>query len=201
VETLCPPSQPQGPLTAENHIVNAQGEFLIKFPPFPQAPQGVEIMPFKRFKERGIRVDPGPDDAEVDALGIPTVPMKTHHKTDVCKSNIKRKRKSDDKEERKRQGLPPKKLTWYEEWEETEAIRFSYGFDPCVFRLLHKSHNICSDIAAALATRPALNVYKLRQMISPLGVSGLHISCRRRVPSSFGKRFVLLLLCYLRILY
>jgi hypothetical protein len=36
-------------------------------------------MPFKEFAEHDIRVEAGRDDAEVDALGISTIPMDTNH--------------------------------------------------------------------------------------------------------------------------
>ncbi|KAF9562454.1 hypothetical protein CPC08DRAFT_817118 [Agrocybe pediades] len=111
-------------------VKKPKGDFLLTFPPFPPPPEGVKILPFKEFKERGIRVDPGPDDEEVDGLGTPTVPMIIRHNTDVCKSNTSRKRKAAEQLARKRDGLPFKKLPWYEEWEETEVIRFAIGFNP-----------------------------------------------------------------------
>ncbi|KDR84221.1 hypothetical protein GALMADRAFT_236903 [Galerina marginata CBS 339.88] len=116
--------------TSDTNSVNPVDGPLIRFPPFPQPPDGVQIMSFKQFKERGIRVEPGPDDAEVDALGIPTIPLRVHHGTDECKTNTKRKRTQEENKTRKKGGLGAKKLVWWEQWEDTEAIRFSIGFNP-----------------------------------------------------------------------
>lgn len=87
-------------------------------------------MPFKDFKEQGIAIQPGPNDAEVDMLGIPTIPIKAQHSTDVCKTNTKRKRRAEEKKSRKKGGPGTKNVPWFEEWEEAEAARFSTGFNP-----------------------------------------------------------------------
>ncbi len=50
----------------------------MRFPPFPQPPEGIEIVTFKDYKEVGILKET-PDRVERDALGIPTVAMKTVH--------------------------------------------------------------------------------------------------------------------------
>ncbi|KAF8212335.1 hypothetical protein K438DRAFT_1806372 [Mycena galopus ATCC 62051] len=49
------------------------------FPPFPSAPQGVKIIPFKDFTEYGARVV-GADGVERDGLGIPTIALKNKKK-------------------------------------------------------------------------------------------------------------------------
>ncbi|KAF9000259.1 hypothetical protein BDQ17DRAFT_684326 [Cyathus striatus] len=79
--------------------VNLNPDFLIRFPPFPTVPPGVTIIPFKDWKQRGIRVDPWPagsegidSETETDTLGIPTVPMKKRHPTDEPKSHQRKKR-------------------------------------------------------------------------------------------------------------
>ncbi|KAG9317873.1 hypothetical protein JVU11DRAFT_2101 [Chiua virens] len=101
-----------------------------KFPPFPEPPPGVTIMPFKDFKARGIQLfsesRKGDDvadeeDAELDALGIPTVELRVKHSTDECKSSSRKKRKK--KKTTVVEAVPVKKLQWYEEWEEGEDLR------------------------------------------------------------------------------
>ncbi|KAF8914406.1 hypothetical protein CPB84DRAFT_1759175 [Gymnopilus junonius] len=131
VETLLPQPvlDPVTPATAVNSINPVDGPFL-RFPPFPLPPPEVTIMPFKDFKERGIAMEPGPDDAEVDTLGIPTIPLLHPHTTDVCKTNTKRKRKAEENKARKKGGAGSKNIPWYEEWEEAEVARFSTGFNP-----------------------------------------------------------------------
>ncbi|PPQ92790.1 hypothetical protein CVT25_003901 [Psilocybe cyanescens] len=115
--------------TAATNLVNPVDGPIIRFPPFPQAPEGVQIMPFKDFEEGGICMDPGPNDAEVDTFGVPTVPLRPQHSTDVCKTNTKRKRRAEEMQARKKGGLGAKKLLWWEEWQEREVARVSVGFD------------------------------------------------------------------------
>ncbi len=62
-------------------------DFQLRFPPFPQAPEGVEIVPFKDYKEVGILKET-PDRVERDALQVPTVAIKPHS-TDWCKTNAR----------------------------------------------------------------------------------------------------------------
>ncbi|KAG8219055.1 hypothetical protein J3R82DRAFT_4811 [Butyriboletus roseoflavus] len=118
--------------TASNTIPTLeQDPPLLKFPPFPEPPPGVTIMPFKNFKPRGIQLFSEPkkggndaaeeEDAELDALGIPTVELRVKHTTDVCKSNSRKKRKK--KKATGIDAVPVKKSPWYEEWEEGEDLR------------------------------------------------------------------------------
>lgn len=117
------------PSTA-NLVAPVDGPFLT-FPPFPNAPEGVTIMPFKGFKEGGICIEPGADDAEVDTFGIPTVPVKTRHSTDECKTNSKRKKIAEDAKGRKGKGKQSiSARLWWDQWEDAEAIRFCTGLDP-----------------------------------------------------------------------
>ncbi|KAL4081360.1 hypothetical protein V8B97DRAFT_13831 [Scleroderma yunnanense] len=106
-----------------------------RFPPFPNPPEGVTIMPFKDFKPRGIqlfaqlkRSDNGDedDDVELDGLGIPTLELRVKHTTDECKSNKRKKRKKKHTDSAT-PGAPAKKLPWYEEWEEGEDLRVIKG--------------------------------------------------------------------------
>ncbi|KAI6040415.1 hypothetical protein EDC04DRAFT_2894151 [Pisolithus marmoratus] len=107
---------------------------FFKFPPFPQPPEGANIMPFQEFKPRGIQLfaqmrksgdedgDDDDEDVEVDGLGIPTVELRVKHASDECKSN-KRKKRKKKKNTDAPSGVPAKKLPWYEEWEEGEDLR------------------------------------------------------------------------------
>lgn len=118
--------------TASNAIETlVQDPPFIKFPPFPEPPPGVTIMPFKDFKPRGIQLFSEPkkcghdaadeEDAELDALGIPTVELRVKHATDECKSSSRKRRKK--KKAAVIEAVPVKKLPWYEEWEEGEDLR------------------------------------------------------------------------------
>ncbi len=100
---------------------------LFTFPPFPQPPQGVHIVPFKDFIERGISTIPGPDEEEVDSIGVPTVVMKVAHSTDVRKTNTKRKRQPD---KQARGNTAQKARRWWEVWADTEMIRVTKSVDP-----------------------------------------------------------------------
>jgi hypothetical protein len=79
------------------------------------------------FNERGISTNPGPDEVEVDTIGIPTVVMRVAHSTDVRKTNTKRKRQSENKA---RDKPKPRQPQWWEVWEGTEAIKFTKSIDP-----------------------------------------------------------------------
>ncbi|KAH7887308.1 hypothetical protein F5I97DRAFT_816422 [Phlebopus sp. FC_14] len=129
---------PVGPTTASTNTIPAyaQEQPLLTFPPFPAPPEGVSIMPFKDFKPRGIqlfsasmKVDGAADednDAELDALGIPTVELRVKHSTDVCKSSARKKRKKK-KAAAAANSAPVKRPPWYEEWEEGENLRVTKG--------------------------------------------------------------------------
>ena len=117
---------------------------FIKFPPFPEPPSGVTIMSFKDFKPRGIQLFSEPkkgkdgsgdeDDAELDALGIPTVELRIKHTTDECKSNPRKKRKKKKAAAAAvAEAVPVKRPHWYEEWEEGEDLRvLRVRHDACV---------------------------------------------------------------------
>ncbi|KAK0230167.1 hypothetical protein IW262DRAFT_1306087 [Armillaria fumosa] len=83
------------------------------FPPFPQPPEGLEIIPFKDYKEVGI-LKKTPDRVERDALGIPTIAMKTVHVTDRCKTNAQ----SDGKDGKKSCSRASRE--WWHDWEKME---------------------------------------------------------------------------------
>ena len=117
------------PLPSSVNLVTpvAVDEPFLTFPPFPKDPEGVTIMPFKDFKEGGICIEGGPDEAEVDTFGIPTVPLRTRHNTDQCKTKTKRKVGEDGKGKRNRKGKIIEQRLWWEQWEDAEAIRFCTG--------------------------------------------------------------------------
>lgn len=138
--------------------VNSTDGPSIKFPPFPTQPsagEGESIIPFKQFKERGIRIfsDTG---VEMDSLGIPTVELAVRHDLDVCKTETRRKLK-DGKDvlegKRGKNATPvvePVKLNpmekakdrkiqryllfankeWYDQWSEGEHLRGLKTYDP-----------------------------------------------------------------------
>jgi hypothetical protein len=118
------------PLPSTADLVNPVDGSFITFPPFPKSPEGVTIMPFKEFKEGGICIEPGADEAEIDTLGIPTVPIRTRHSTDQCKTNSKRKMTEDAKGKKGKKGKLIEQRLWWEQWEDAEAIRFCTGFNP-----------------------------------------------------------------------
>jgi hypothetical protein len=86
-----------------------------RFPPFPPAPEGVKIVPFKAFTEYGTRVV-GPDEVERDGLGIPTIALP-------------KKKEKNDKTVVVKNG-PSVRKDWWEDWKTTGPLRGSY--DPYV---------------------------------------------------------------------
>ena len=125
------PDPPQFiPLPSTANLVSPVDGTYITFPPFPKSAEGVTVMPFKAFKERGICIEPGADDAEIDALGIPTVPIRTRHSTDQCKSKSKRKMVQESNGKKGKKSKIIEQRLWWEQWEDAEAIRFCTGFNP-----------------------------------------------------------------------
>jgi hypothetical protein len=132
-------NQSQSPATAMS--AKNTPEFLIRFPPFPEVPDGVEIISFKDYKEKGIRVQPGGEDnqTEVDACGVPTAALSSIHSTDWCKTETKRAKFNTNNGGRKRKkrktggGISggPTLLDWPDYWEEREAAyRIQNSYDP-----------------------------------------------------------------------
>ena len=111
---------------------------LLRFPPFPVAPDGVKIVPFKDYKESGIQMftSVGEEEVETDGRGLPTVPLRVKHDTDVCKSNAKRKREKKNyaREATSNSARPARKFDWWEQWEEAEDLRV-FNYDPYVLFL------------------------------------------------------------------
>ncbi|KAK0207070.1 hypothetical protein DFS33DRAFT_1382149 [Desarmillaria ectypa] len=100
-------------------------DFEIRFPPFPQPPEGVKIIPFKDFKEVGILKETT-DRIERDALQIPTVALKSAHATDVCKTNAQNHGR-DIKKSHSRAGGG--KREWWNDWEDMEKRFQPGGYD------------------------------------------------------------------------
>ncbi len=93
----------------------------ITFPPFPDPPPGVKIIPFVDFKPLGIIIsgtvpenpNAGSDaeeQVEVDALGIPTVAL----------TAMERDRKGKRKPKK---GGNNSRVIWYEDWAQIESSR------------------------------------------------------------------------------
>lgn len=112
-----------------------ESAIMLRFPPFPAVPDGVELISFHSFRPSGIRVpidDDGEYDeydegrqlsetiVELDGLGIPTVPLRVKHTTDSLEKKKKRKKKGGAQQV---QVAPEKQETWYELWEEFEDMR------------------------------------------------------------------------------
>lgn len=89
---------------------------LIKFPPFPEIPEGVSIIPFSQFPAKGIkkRLVPDHDHPDLDGHGRPTVRLKVAH-TSTSSKKKKRLGEGDD-------GIV-RKYVWYEEWAKDEDAR------------------------------------------------------------------------------
>lgn len=113
---------PQHPTAA-----NTDAPFL-RFPPFPSVPDGKTIVPFKDFTPLGIRrrtgEDVNDDTVECDGLGVPTVALTVKHSTDGLSKHPSPKNASDPTQ-------PPKRKTWWEQWEELEDTRRHY-YNPFV---------------------------------------------------------------------
>ena len=92
------------------------------FPPFPKAPPGAMIIPFKDFKERGIQMFPeaDSDDIERDGLGLPTVSLNKRHDTDQCKTDTNRKKNVELVSLQKAHADPHARKEWWDVWMETE---------------------------------------------------------------------------------
>ncbi|KAG6825546.1 hypothetical protein H0H87_009301, partial [Tephrocybe sp. NHM501043] len=100
------------------------------FPPFPVAPPGVSITPFKDFKEHGIQMFPAENDViERDVFGIPTVELRIKHDTDTCKTETKRKRRVETSF-KATPGVPGVRKEWWEIWEENEELKRTGPYNP-----------------------------------------------------------------------
>lgn len=129
-------------------MVNPTDGPTIRFPPFPVLPPNARepLIPFKNFKEHGIRVF-SDTDVEVDGLGIPTIELGVRHELDECKTKTRRKVNEENKrgsgnrteepakvnppiERRHQRFLLFAKKEWYDQWSEDEYLRGLNTFDP-----------------------------------------------------------------------
>lgn len=119
-----------------------ESAIMLRFPPFPALPDGIELTPFHLFRPSGIRVPIDDDDddeyegrqvsemIELDGLGIPTVPLRVKHATDNLEKKKKRKKKGGAGTQQV-QVAPEKPETWWDLWEEFEDMRRN-AYDPSV---------------------------------------------------------------------
>lgn len=129
-QLFSPPTQPPLTMTTDAAL-SVESAMQLRFPPFPQAPDGVELLPFHLFRPSGIRVPIDDDDDEYqralgdeverDGLGIITVPLRVKHVMDTQEKKKKRKKKVNGAPQV--QVAPEKPKTWWEVWEELEEIR------------------------------------------------------------------------------
>ncbi|KAG6812932.1 hypothetical protein H0H92_015252 [Tricholoma furcatifolium] len=109
--------------------LSAPIEDRLTFPPFPKAPSGVTITPFKNFKERGIQMFPAEDDQiERDGLGIPTVELSVRHSTDSCKTETTRKKKVEPPPTPA--VAPGARKEWWDIWNENEHLKSGGPYNP-----------------------------------------------------------------------
>ncbi|KAH7871663.1 uncharacterized protein C8R40DRAFT_548584 [Lentinula edodes] len=93
------------------------------FPPFPSAPEHVTIVPFRDFKDNGLKIQEDDyDGPEVDALNIPTVVIEKRHAGDVCKTRSERTMsvvapQGGSQNEAQSSELPQQR-TWLHRWED-----------------------------------------------------------------------------------
>ncbi len=122
-------------MVTENPIPpqRAWADFQLRFPPFPQAPESVEIVPFKDYKEVGILKET-PDRVERDALQVPTVAIKPHS-TDWCKTNAQSGGKDAEEFHSSTVGGIRE---WWNDWEDMQRRVQPGGYDEYViFVCLH----------------------------------------------------------------
>jgi hypothetical protein len=123
-----------------------ESAMMLRFPPFPAVPDGVELIPFRSFRPSGIRVPIDDDDDEYDGrqvsemierdgLGIPTIPLRVKHATDNLEKKKKRRKKAGAATQQV-QVAPERPKTWWELWEEFEDIR-RISYDPSVSAFSH----------------------------------------------------------------
>ncbi|KAJ3847934.1 hypothetical protein EV368DRAFT_50266 [Lentinula lateritia] len=111
-------------------IPNAQRRFT--FPPFPPVPTGATVIPFKDFKENGIKIQEDDyDGPEVDALGISTVTIGKRHVGDFCKSNARSAQHvvTTGLEGSSTEGARSVSKTWVQDWEEISTRKSGEFYD------------------------------------------------------------------------
>ncbi|KAJ3783608.1 hypothetical protein GGU11DRAFT_742399 [Lentinula aff. detonsa] len=107
---------------------NSIAQHRFTFPPFPPAPANTIIIPFKDYKENGIKIqENGYEGSEVDALGIPTVKIEKRHVGDFCKTNSDSAKHVMIAQEGTKSGVSSSGLsqpkTWVQDWEDLSTRR------------------------------------------------------------------------------
>lgn len=113
---------------------NGTAKHMHTFPDsFTTVPAGVQILPYKDYREHGIRLECQDEIVETDGLGIPTISIPGTHSTNYPKSNVKR---SAPGQQPRAQGSVPGaeaavggRMEWYEVWATTDRARGQYAFD------------------------------------------------------------------------
>jgi len=93
---------------------------LIRYPPFPEIPEGTSIIPFSQFRPKGIkkRQVPDPDYPDLDGHGRPTTKLKVAHASTTSDKWKKKKRRLGEGDD----GVV-RKYVWCEEWAKDEDSR------------------------------------------------------------------------------
>lgn len=109
-----PPGPPPGPNPPTDVST------LIKYPPFPEVPEGVSIIPFSQFRPKGIkkRLVPDAEHPDLDGHGRSTVRLKVAHASTTSDKWKKKKRRMGEGDD----GVV-RKFVWYEEWARDEDSR------------------------------------------------------------------------------
>ncbi|KAK0190379.1 hypothetical protein F5146DRAFT_1044021 [Armillaria mellea] len=133
-------------MTTENPIPpqSAWGNFQLRFPPFPQAPEGVEIVSFKDYQEVGILKETA-DRIERDGRQIPTVALKKTHSADRCKTNVRSGGNDTDNFHSHADGGIRE---WWNNWEDMERRVQPGGYDER-FSPQDRLHQAASDFIRA----------------------------------------------------
>ena len=111
---------------SESAAPQVEKQLFYEWPPFPEAPVGVTLIPFKKFEAKGIfRVKDPLEEVEYDAEGVVTIKLAVEHG-----SLVERAAREKAKRARKRQRAAAAGLTeaemgeermqWYEIWEDLE---------------------------------------------------------------------------------
>ncbi|TRM68508.1 hypothetical protein BD626DRAFT_565340 [Schizophyllum amplum] len=155
-QTSLAPDAPTDPLSAPGVLVDAPSAFVdaapngkqkkvhdLTFPPWPAVPEGVKLILFAAFVERGIKRHCGGADApEVDVTGRLTVALTSAHEDDECKTDSKFKSWKPAKTKApKRMDVSDK---WWETWGEfQESMRAVRSYlhllpDDCISQLVQE---------------------------------------------------------------
>lgn len=135
----------------------ADEHLWLTFPPFPQAPPGVTLIPFSAFKPAGV-FQAADGERERDALGIPTVGLRVHHDLTAMEKRKRKKTRTDA-------NGAVRRVLWFEDWADGEELRRSAGVvDPCVALLdMHRELWRTTDFVACYPHRSLPRIDRLHQ--------------------------------------